>query len=592
MDNEKLFSEFPAISTKEWEEAINKDLKGADYTKRLVWRTDEGFSVRPYYRKEDLEQLDFPYIRENKKNDNSWEIVQKIEEENIGAANKIACDSLKKGATMVALSVAKITNYDDLKTLLNGIELEKFGVQFYNIKDSLTLIRLFIKYIEDQKYEKEKIHGSLLNDCATKTREEKLKTSVELIRLTDDLPHFKIIDIYGIGFHDAGATITQEIAFSLGYAEEYLNYATDNGLTIEQIARKIQFSLSIGNQYFMEIAKLRASRLLWAMMLSAYKPKCKCAYRLIINSVASTWNKTLYDPYVNLLRSTTEGMSAALGGADSITLQPFDIAYKESNEFSSRLSRNTQIILKEEAFFDKVIDPGAGSYYIENLTNSIAESSWKLFQEIESQGGMFAYADAGKSEKVLEESRQKRDCDIATRKRILLGTNQYPNVNETMAEQSEKLGCPLTATRGAKAFEAIRLATEKHAKTHGRPKVFLLKTGNLAMRQARAGFATNFFGCAGYEILDQSGFEDINAGVAEAATSKADVIVLCSSDEEYATIGIDAVRAAKSQTKAIVIVAGNPECANELKEAGVDDFIHVRSNLLDTLTKYNSILLR
>ena len=198
--------------------------------------------------------------------------------------------------------------------------------------------------------------------------------------------------------------------------------------------------------------------------------------------------------------------------------------------------------------------------------------------------------------KAIEESCNKRNMDIATRKYILLGTNQYPNINETMLdkveEQPEEKVEGLQPYRGAMAFEQLRLATERHAKQSGRPKVFLLKIGNLAMRQARAGFTSNFFGCAGYEIIENAGFATVEEGIEAAKAVKADIVVVCSSDEEYATFGVEAAKAAKA-AGFIFIVAGNPtESIDALKEAGADDFIHVRTNVLECLKKYNDILCR
>jgi len=412
------------------------------------------------------------------------------------------------------------------------------------------------------------------------------------------MKNFKVININGIALHNAGATIVQELAYSLNMANEYIAFCTEKGIKPEKVASRIQLTLSVGSNYFMEIAKLRATRLLWSTMVAQYKPGCDCAYKIHINTVASTWNKTVYDPYVNMLRSTTEGMSAVIGGSDSISLQPFDVAYKESDEFSRRISRNVQVILKEEAFMDRVVDPAAGSYYIENLTNSIAENAWKLFQTTEQQGGALKVIEDGSLREAIEASCQKRDMNIATRRYILLGTNQYPNINETMADKIECLkkdDCEgLKSYRGAQAFEEVRLETEKYAKNNHRPSVYLLKVGNLAMRQARAGFITNFFGCAGYQIIEPAGFATVEEGVKAAGEAKPDLIVVCSSDEEYATLGVEAAKQCKAQfPNTPFLVAGNPtECLDALTAAGADDFIHVRVNILESLRKYNQLLLK
>jgi methylmalonyl-CoA mutase len=616
MSNEnKLFQEFPPVSTEQWEEIITKDLKGADYNKKLVWRTDEGFQVQPYYRAEDIESLDylealpnqFPYTRGFKTKDNKWNIVQEITEKNPEKANLIAVNALLKGADTVSLCTKNVASYKDLTLLLHDIDLEKNAVQLRCASSYIELIHWFIQYIDEKKLDKTKIAGVIDFDAVIyalkkgkfyRDKETDLQEVIELLTLTSELPLFKIINVNGVTVHNAGATIVQELGYALAVANEYLSFTTEKGIASENIASKMQFTLSVGSNYFMEIAKLRAMRVLWTTLIEQYHPACNCAYRIILNTVASSWNKTLYDPYVNMLRSTTEAMSAALGGANSIALKPFDIAYKQEDEFSSRINRNTQIILKEETYFDKVVDPAAGSYYIENLTNSIIEQAWKLFQDIENEGGFITSVENGKIKSEIEQSAQKRDMDIATRKYVLLGTNQYPNINEFMLD---KIEAPKTCDsdglktyRGAAAFEALRLQTEEFAKNHHRPKLFLLKVGNLAMRQARAGFITNFFGCAGYEILDNAGFANAEEGVEAALDANPDLIVLCSSDEEYATIGVEIIKQLKIKEKKIpVIIAGNPvEIIDILNEAGADDYIHIKNNVLEKLNEYNNFYLR
>ena len=611
MASEKLFNEFAPIPTEKWEEIINKDLKGADYEKKLVWRTNEGFKVRPYYRAENLDDLnyldvmpaEFPYTRGTKADSNDWEIVQNVTETEPAKANEVALASIKGGATMISFTMQGVKTAQDLATLLAGLDLTKVGVQFTRPQGrAVQLTKDFIAYLEANHIDKAAVKGGIAYDgisCCLRhgkfptSEKAAMDTAIELVNLTADMPNFKVVNVRGIQMHNGGATIVQELGYTLGIANEYLAYATSNGLTVEQMAKKMEVTLSIASNYFMEIAKLRAFRLLWATMVSQYQPKCDCACKVRINSVASSWNKTLYDPYVNMLRTTTEGMAASLGGADTIALQPFDVAFKHDDDFSRRISRNVQIILKEESYFNKVVDPAAGSYYIENLTDSLAEHAWKQFQEVEAQGGIIKLILSGEVKKAIEESCNKRNMDIATRKYILLGTNQYPNINETMLdkveEQPEEKVEGLQPYRGAMAFEQLRLATERHAKQSGRPKVFLLKIGNLAMRQARAGFTSNFFGCAGYEIIENAGFATVEEGIEAAKAVKADIVVVCSSDEEYATFGVEAAKAAGF----IFIVAGNPtESIDALKEAGADDFIHVRTNVLECLKKYNDILCR
>lgn len=614
MNEEKLFSEFPQVTTEQWEEVIIKDLKGADYQKKLIWRTDEGFNVRPYYRAEDLKDLDyldtmpaqFPYTRGTKTDNNNWQIVQEISETDAVKANAIAIDAINRGANTISFNVKNIVDAATLSTLLKNIDCAKVGLQFNHAQNYVDFMTLFVNYLNENKVEKEAVTGSINFDPITyflrrtkfyNSQEADMAQLLKLHEIADELKNFKLVNVNGIAMHNAGATIVQELAYALAIANEYIAFATEHGIKVAKACKKIQLTLSVGSNYFMEIAKLRAVRLLWATMVEQYKPTCDCGYKLQINTVGSTWNKTLYDPYVNMLRNTTEGMAAAIGGADAITLQPFDVAYKDADDFSRRISRNVQVILKEESYFNKVVDPAAGSYYIENLTNNIAEQTWKLFQHVEENGGMIQLVANGEIKREIEASCQKRDMNIATRRHVFLGTNQFPNVNEKMLDKVERIqndDCiGLRTYRGALAFEELRLETERYAQKNRRPKVFLLKVGNLAMRQARAGFITNFFGCAGYEIAETAGYKTVEEGVQAASEQKADLVVLCSSDEEYATVGVELTKALKAAMNTPVLIAGNPvEAIDALKAAGADDFIHVKVNVLDTLKKYNQQLLK
>jgi methylmalonyl-CoA mutase len=276
-------------------------------------------------------------------------------------------------------------------------------------------------------------------------------------------------------------------------------------------------------------------------------------------------------------------------------VRPFDFSYKATSKFSGRLARNIQIILKEEAYLDKIVDPGAGSYYIENLTDAILDEAWKIFLFIESEGGYLEALKKGIIQTDIETTAQNRNTLLATRREILVGTNQYPNSRENTDENfSESIAFqdnnnfktllkPIRKYRGAMEFEKLRLATEKNPGR--RPKVFMLTYGNLAMRKARATFACNFFACAGYEVIDNMGFQSAEEGVTKALEAKANIIVVCSNDEEYIDIAPAVYNMAKD--KAIIVVAGAPACMDELKQKGIENFIHVKSNLLETLKSYH-----
>jgi methylmalonyl-CoA mutase len=350
----------------------------------------------------------------------------------------------------------------------------------------------------------------------------------------------------------------------------------------------------------MEIAKLRAARILWARIVEQYKPKHPGSMQMFIHSVTVARNKTLYDPYANILRTTTEGIAAALGNADSICIRPFDLAYKEPDDFSLRIARNQQLIFREESLLNKTVDPAAGSYYIENLTDSIAHQAWKLFQLIEKKGGFIECIRSGYIQKEIEKNRKAVEAGLFSRKLIRIGSNQYPDLKEKMQDKihavlkNENLATKtkykkLIPSRETETLEKLRLATESY--THlgnKKPSVFLFTIGNPAMRKARAGFAMNFFGCAGFDILDHTGFKTIEAGVKAALGSHAKIVVICSSDEEYEHTVPGICHGIKSQRpETLMIVAGNPARINEsVSASGVDDFIHAGSNLNEKLFNF------
>jgi methylmalonyl-CoA mutase len=443
-----------------------------------------------------------------------------------------------------------------------------------------------------------------------KDAENIVALATELVKASESLPKFRVLGANPYIFNNAGAYIVQELGFGLAYGNEYLKQLTEAGQPAALVAKKIKFSFGISSNYFMEIAKFRAARLLWAKIVEAYAPtcsrdcdnkgakdECRCAAKMNVHAITSDWNQTVYDAHVNLLRSQTESMSATLGGVDSLTVSPFDKAFKTPDDFSERIARNQQLLLKEESHFDKVVDPSAGSYYIENLTLAIAQEAWKHFLEVEDKGGFYAAVKEGFIQAQVQASSTARANAIAGRKETLLGTNQFPNFNEQAAAKIEKsTACDKAAdatiqtlnyNRGAEQFEALRLATEKATK---RPKAFMLTIGSLAFRLARAQFSSNFFACAGYEVVDNLGFKTIDEGVAAAQKAGADIIVLCSSDDEYAELAPAAFKAIGG--KQLFVVAGAPACMDDLKAVGIEYFVNVKSNVLETLKQFNSILVK
>ncbi len=627
---EKLFSDFTAPTRQEWIDKINVDLKGADYQKKMVWRTNEGFSAEPFYRKEDLEGLNltdalpgvFPYLRGNKKDNNRWYVRQNIRVTDPKEANAKALDLLNKGVTSLGFKIpAKELSDEFIATLLEGIKADAVELNFSTCQGhTVELATLLTAYYKTQGYDPSALTGSIDFDPMQKMLAKGKDTTAlmgklaELVSILAPFPKMRCITVNADTLCNSGAYIYQELGYALAWGNEYLNQMTEAGIPAALAAKKIKFNFGISGVYFMEIAKFRAARMIWANIVKQYNPSCpredcphtgenkfcNCACKMYVNATTSTYNMTVFDSYVNMLRTQTEAMSAALANVDSIVVTPFDAPYETPTEFAERIARNQQLLLQEESHFDKIVDAAGGSYFIETLTHSLAEEAWKLFLAVEEEGGFLAAAKAGSIQKAVNATNAKRHADAGKRKEFVLGTNQFPNFIEKSEGKSplaaaccchghgdtcEKPFDKLETSRLAADFEALRLQTEQAEK---QPKAFMLTIGNLAMRQARAQFSCNFLACAGYQVIDNLGFPTVEEGVEAAIKAEADIVVLCSSDDEYAEYAVPAFKALAG--RAMFVVAGAPACMEELKAAGIENFIHVRVDQLQTLKEYNAKL--
>ena len=603
---EKLFTEFPPVPTEKWEEVIAVDLKGADYERKLVWRTGEGFNVRPYYRAENLEGIqflgsqagEFPYVRGTRAH-NRWRVHQTVEVNCPKEANAEALKLLNSGVDSLGFEIVKEGfTAADLDELLHEICVPAISLVFSG-KGMGDVADLVIAKLEKEGTIAEAdvafaidplVKGlSTKGDFCSPNGEKCFARIAALIKKTAAYKHIRIVTVSADIFSNAGSTIVEELAFALSAGNDYIARLTDAGLTVDEAARKLRFSFAVTSNYFMEIAKLRAARMLWANIVKAYNPEKNCAGKMMIHATTSKWNQTVYDPYVNMLRGTTEAMSAAIGGVYSMEVTPFDRSFETPTEFSKRIARNVELLLKHESHFDQVVDPAGGSYYIENLTQSIAAEAWKLFLEIEEKGGYTAAYKAGWIKERIEASAAAKDKAIATRRQILLGANQYPNFTEVAGKEitgeavtrKTAEGNTLAPYRGAMAFETMRLHVDRSGR---QPKAFMLTCGSLAMARARAQFSCNFFACAGIRVIDNTFFKSVEEGVEAALASKAEIVVVCSSDDDYAEVAPKVKELLAG--RAILVVAGAPACTPELEAQGITNFINVKSNVLETLKFY------
>ena len=603
---EKLFTEFPPVPTEVWEAAIAADLKGADYERKLVWRTGEGFNVRPYYRAENLEGIrflgsqagEFPYVRGTRAN-NHWHVHQTIEVKCPKEANAEALKLLNSGVDSLGFSIAKEDfSAADLDQLLAEIHIPAIEITFCGMHTG-RIAGLVIDKLEKEGIAAEAnvafcidpiVKGlSQKGDFCSPNGEKCFAKIKSLIERTREYKHIRIVTVSAGIFANSGSTIVEELAFALSAGNDYMARLTDAGLDADTAARKLRFSFAVTSNYFMEIAKFRAARMLWANIVKGYAPAKNCACKMMIHARTADWNQTVYDPYVNMLRGTTEAMSATIAGVHSLEVTPFDAAFENPTEFSKRIARNVELLLKNESHFDQVVDPAGGSYYVENLTQSIANEAWKLFLELEEKGGYTEAYKAGFVKERIAASAAAKDKAIATRRQTLLGANQYPNFTEVAGKEitaesvtrKQAEGNVLVPYRGAVAFEEMRLQVDRSGKE---PKAFMLTCGNLGMARARSQFSCNFFACAGIKVIDNTYFKSIEEGAKAALESKAQIVVVCASDDDYA----EAAPKVKELLggKAILVVAGAPACAPELEAQGITNFINVKSNVLETLKFY------
>ena len=604
---EKLFDMFSPVSPEEWRAKAEVDLKGADFEKKMVWRTDEGFNVQPLYRGVDIKNFktidslpgEYPYVRGTRTN-NDWQARQEIDAADVKEANAKALDVLKKGITSLGFKLHDDFNLD---VLLDGIYTDIAQVNFAVCPNKVVeFAKVLVAYLE-KKGTADKFVGSIdFNPYKATFKKGKkfegiAEVAAELLKVVAPVKGLRVLSVNSEMLSNAGAYIYQELGYALSWGNEWMAQLTDAGFSADEVASRIKFNMGISTIYFMELAKFRAARMLWAQIVKQYNPQCDCACKMVVHATTSRYSQTMFDSYVNMLRSQTQAMSAALASVDEITVTPFDAPYKKSDEFSERIARNQQLLLKEESHLDKVVDPAGGSYYIEELTMSLAQVAWKLFLETEDKGGFKAAVESYDVTNAVNASAIARFDKVAKRREQLLGTNQFPNFTE-VSDGKKALTCccacacekedsapVLNNKRLASQFEDLRQATENAAHT---PVVFMLTIGNLAMRLARAQFSDNFFGCAGYKLIDNNGFNTVEEGVEAAMAANADVVVLCSSDAEYPELIPGAIKALNGRAE---FVLAGPE-TDEFKALGVTNFINVRTNVLSTLKAFNAKLLK
>jgi methylmalonyl-CoA mutase len=447
----ELFNEFTPVTSKQWKQKIQFDLNGADYNDTLVWKTNEDISVKPFYHAEDIENLPETVIS----NPSQWHICETIYVADVVKSNHVALKAIKKGADSIKFIIPSPSV--SIEALLENIDTTIIPVHL----DLQFLSEEFIIAVKAGIH----IHTDIIGNLA---RNGNWFTTLnnDFIQFENIVTSTKTFSIDASLYQNAGANMVQQLAYALAHANEYLNRLDSSEDTVKQNTTCI-FNISIGSNHFFEIAKLRALRILWTTLSTEYKFNTNCH----IYTTPTKRNKTLYDYNTNMLRTTTECMSAILGGSDTICNLPHDAIYHKTNEFGNRIARNQLLILKHESYFDKVNNPADGAYYIETITNQLAEKALELFKNIEANGGFLKQLKEGTIQRKIKESADKEQQQFNTGKIVLTGTNKHINPSDKMkgnlelypfvkTNQRKTLIEPIIEKRLSEAMEQERLKSE------------------------------------------------------------------------------------------------------------------------------------
>lgn len=699
-----LLADFPPVSYDDWRKLVEAELKGAPFDKKMFAATPEGITLQPIYRREDVTNLPHvnslpgfaPFVRGTSASGyvkESWEVSQEIAVASPSEFNHAARNSVSRGLNALNMVLDRATRngldpdwaapedvgsgglsiatLDDLGRALDGLQLDQTSLFVRSGASALPFAALLVALARKRIRSLAALRGCIeMDPLGVLTHEGKLPQSLggayrEMAALTEwaaqNAPQLQTICVHSRAWHEAGGTAVQELAYTLATGVEYLRQLAKRGVPVNTAAPRLRFAVTVGTNFFLEIAKLRALRMLWSRAVAAAGGD-ETAQKAALHVRTSQWNKSVVDPYNNLLRTTVEAFAGVLGGCDSMQVGAFDEVVRTPDDFSLRIARNTQLVLQKECELNHVVDPAGGSWYVEKATAEIATRAWALFQEVEKAGGMEAVLRAGAAQQAVAETAAKKIKAVTSRRESIVGVNQYANPKETPLEAAvgdarafhkrraqqvashrtalededsqtvlnwlsrvisangadlfgvcveaisagATLGeitralrindtpsepiTPVCITRAAKPIEGLRAAMNRRGA--GPAKVFLCNLGSLKEHKARADFSRGFFSVGGYEVISPAGFKTPEAAVAAFAKSGADLAVICSVDENYPTLVPALTAGIRAQNPgAIIVLAGYPtEQIEAHKQSGVDEFIHIRADVLEVLAKIHTKL--
>ena len=697
-----LLEEFSAPSMEQWHEEVVRLLKGAPFEKKMLTDTLEGFTLQPMFTEADLEgmpSLDTlpgapPYLRGATPlgyQQRTWDVAQEHLFPTPETFNRALKFDMNRGQNAVHLVLdaatqagldpdhaqpgevgregTSIASMSELDRALEGVDLESTPIYVQPGSSALPFFALLAALVRERGQELKNLRGSVGSDpiaglAGNGSLPVSLKRSWdELALLTnwtrEEAPQLRSLAARGTVWHEGGANAVQELAFTMATAVTALRKMEKRGITVENAARAMQFEFSVGSRFFIEIAKLRAARVLWHRILDV-SGAGEAASSMQILARTSRYNKTQFDPHVNILRGTVETFAAIMGGSDAIHVDPFDQPLGLPSELARRIAKNTQLILREESHFDRVVDPAGGSWAVESLTHQLAEGAWKTFQEVEKQGGIRSALVTGWVQRVIAIVDEKRRDELQLRKEALVGTTHYPNPLEKLpqsnlpnyaelyAERSAKMQTARTASndlaelevleslnevliaeeqkvvekviaaahmgatigeftkslrhldderpqvdairprRAADLFERLRksILSWRNGNSDAPPQIFLACMGPQGRYMPRLDFTRSFFNVGGFSVESDKHFDTVEQAAETAAKLGSPLVVITGTDDTYTQTVPGLAKALKALDKPPrVIVAGKPE--SEIMDgylaAGVDEFIHARSNVYKTL---------
>ncbi|MFE8595350.1 methylmalonyl-CoA mutase family protein [Archangium violaceum] len=625
-----IAQDFPAISVEEWRRLVDKDLKGKPFTS-LQSALEGGLTLQPLYSREDAGPAAppeppgvAPFVRGTNAlglTEGGWLVCQEYSEPDVATAAEAIRVDLERGVLGVWLRLGetqgiRVRNTADMERLLASVPLSRTPVYLESEEDPTLSATFLLQAADRTRTSHEALQGCLgLDPLGVLARTGVLRiglegTFVEAAPLVassrERSPGLRVLLVSTRAYADAGATAVHELAWAIATGVEYLRGLERAGVPPEDAARSLQFSFSVGSQFFPEIAKLRAARLLWSKAVAASGGSPE-AQAMVLHARTAAATKSRRDPWVNMLRSTSESFAAVVGGADSITTSPFDEAIGLPDELSRRVARNTQLILRDESSLNRVADPAGGSYYIEQLTRDMARAAWTELRRIEALGGMTAALVQGDIARVLSETVAARNKAIRTRRLPIVGVSEFPNLDEQSVSRTSRASenaspassgpaelrmTPLRPVRLADAFESLRDASDRYLAAHGhRPRAFMANLGTVAEHTARAMWIANALAAGGIDPLQHHGFADVAQAASLIAASGAQLVVISGPDAMYPEWVPALTAALKQQSGRIVAVAGRPgEHEAAFRAAGVDLFIFAGGDLFETLSSLHKQL--